>query len=133
MPRTTPKTTVEDDTTGSDEPTVTDNPTPDVTPAPEVSPEPATELEQPQTDAPEAQDAPSGPVPDEYGRYRVRDEDTGHELTIHAAALPHGRFTVLNEPATDPLTGEPVPTVHKSPVETTTSGQQAETKENLDA
>ncbi|WP_370290242.1 hypothetical protein [Nocardioides sp.] len=69
----------------------------------------------------------SAPVPDEYGRLRVLDEDTGHTLTIHAEALPHGRFKVLDEPASD-LSGDPLsPVHHESPVEPTTSGQQAET------
>lgn len=130
MPRTTPKTTVDEQPIGgqpeTDAPTVdeqppAENPAPEATTAPDNTPEPSQDA------------APTAPEPDEYGRYRVRDEDTGHELTIHAAALPHGKFTVLDELATDPFTGEPVPAIHKPTVETTTSGQQAENKENLDA
>lgn len=75
----------------------------------------------------------SAPDPDEYGRLRVRDEDTGHKLTINAPALPHGNYAVLNEPASSPA-GDPLPTIHQSSVGTTnTSGQQAESKENRDA
>lgn len=49
------------------------------------------------------------PDPDEYGRYRVRDLDTGHERTINAVELPHGNYEVLKDPASDPATGVPVP------------------------
>jgi len=71
---------------------------------------------------------PKTPEPDEFGRLRVRDEDTGTERTIHAAELPHGNYTVLTDAASD-ATGNPVPPAHKSPVETTNSGQKAESKE----
>ncbi|QSR25522.1 hypothetical protein CFH99_07780 [Nocardioides aromaticivorans] len=76
---------------------------------------------------------PKNATPDEFGRLRVRDEDTGHELSINAPSLPHGNYTVLDERASDPISGEALPAVHgtpKSPVETTTnSGRQAENKE----
>lgn len=67
------------------------------------------------------------PDPDEFNRLRVRDKDTGHEFSIHAEALPHGNFTVLNEDASD-AGGYPLPVKHhhKSAVETTTSGQSAD-------
>lgn len=71
--------------------------------------------------------------PDAYGRVRVRDLDTGHERTVPAVEVGHGRYLVLNEPASNPLTGDALPGVHKSPVEpTTTSGQQAEPKKEID-
>ncbi|TQK73363.1 hypothetical protein [Nocardioides sp. SLBN-35] len=73
------------------------------------------------------------PVPDAFGRYRVLDLDTGHQLSIHAEALPHGNYEVLDEAASNPATGEPLPPVHKPAVETNPSGQQAENKETLDA
>lgn len=87
------------------------------------TPPPADPAEQPTAADPVADVATE---PDQHGRYRVLDLDTGHKLTIHAAALPHGRFEVLDEPASTP-SGDPVPTEHnESPVEPTTSGQQAE-------
>lgn len=52
-------------------------------------------------------------TPDEFGRLRVRDRDTGHERTIQAAELPHGRYTVLNQRATD-RSGDPLPPKHAS-------------------
>lgn len=48
-------------------------------------------------------------TPDEFGRYRVTDKDTGHKRSIKASQLPHGNFTVLKQPASDPLTGEALP------------------------
>lgn len=70
--------------------------------------------------------------PDQFGRVRVRDDDTGHVLSIHVSGLPHGNYTVLSEPASTPG-GDELPPVHKSPVEPTpTSGQQAETMKEKD-
>jgi hypothetical protein len=90
-------------------------------PAPEAAKEPT---------APEVPEASTAPEPDEFGRYRVRDLDTGHVRSIHTAELPHGRYEVLDEEATGP-TGLPVPPEHnRFPVEPITSGQEAENKEN---
>lgn len=53
-------------------------------------------------------------TPDEFGRLRVTDEDTGHERSIQASELPHGNYQVLTgkeHPASDPLTGEALPPV----------------------
>jgi hypothetical protein len=76
------------------------------------------------------------PTPDEYGRLRVRDDDTGHERTIHAAELGHGNYTVLSEPASD-ICGDAVPTKLATPKSlsgSTNRGQQADSKkENDDA
>jgi hypothetical protein len=72
-------------------------------------------------------------APDEYGRLRVRDVDTGHERSIHATELPHGNYVLLDEPASHPLTGEALPPVHKSLSGPTTPAKQADTeKENTD-
>jgi hypothetical protein len=75
------------------------------------------------------------PQADEFGRLRVRENNTGHEMTINAIALPHGDFAVLDEAASSPA-GDPLPikyaapaAAHESPVEATASGQQADTKE----
>ncbi|HEY9353406.1 MAG TPA: hypothetical protein VIP28_09160 [Nocardioides sp.] len=54
---------------------------------------------------------PPAPTPDEFGRLRVRDRDTGHQLTIHAGELPHGNYTVLNQRASD-RSGDPLPPKH---------------------
>ena len=79
------------------------------------------------------QPLPDLTAPDEYGRLRVRDVDTGHERTIHATELPHGNYVPLDEPASHPLTGDALPPVHKSLSGQTQRGQQAETqKENTD-
>lgn len=51
----------------------------------------------------------STPQPDEFGRFRVTDKDTGHKRSIHATELPHGNYTVLKQPASDPLTGDALP------------------------
>jgi hypothetical protein len=81
----------------------------------------------------DAQPAAEAPKPDQFGRYRVLDKDTGHQLSIHAEALPHGNYEVLDEAASNPATGEPLPPVHQTAVETNPSGQEAENKEELDA
>ncbi|GAB2970286.1 hypothetical protein [Nocardioides montaniterrae] len=94
----------------------------DVAAAAESAPELATRL-----------DAIDGtPEPDEFGRYRVRDEDTGHELSVHAAALPHGNYTVLDELASDPVTSDPLPVKHHESLSShPASGQLADPeKEN---
>lgn len=70
------------------------------------------------------------PKADEFGRYRVSDKDTGHQLSIPASALPHGNFTVLDEPASD-VAGDARPPVYattKPLSSTTTSGQSAGTE-----
>jgi len=69
--------------------------------------------------------------PDEFGRYRVTDRDTGHKSSIPASRLPHGNYAVLKQPASDPLTGDalaPEFDTLESLSSTTTSGQQADTK-----
>lgn len=71
------------------------------------------------------------PEPDEFGRYRVTDKDTGHRLSIPASALPHGNFNVLKQPASNPLTGDALPPEHgvlESLSSNPTSGQSAESK-----
>jgi hypothetical protein len=80
-----------------------------------------------------AQPVAEAPKPDRFGRFRVLDKDTGHQLSIHAEALPHGNYDVLDEAASNPATGEPLPPVHQTAVETNPSGQEAENKEELDA
>lgn len=64
---------------------------------------------------------------------RVRDEDTGHTLSVPASAVPHGNYKVLKDAATNPA-GEPLPPVHGEPKKPTvepTSGHEAEpTKES---
>lgn len=54
------------------------------------------------------------PQPDEFGRLRVTDKDTGHTRSIVASDLPHGNYTVLEQPASLP-NGDAVPTVYGSP------------------
>jgi hypothetical protein len=49
------------------------------------------------------------PEPDEFGRYRVTDKETGHKSSVTASQLPHGNYTILKAPASNPLTGEPLP------------------------
>jgi hypothetical protein len=72
------------------------------------------------------------PKPDDYGRLRVRDKDTGHKSTIPAEKLHLGDYEVLKTPASD-VCGDPLPveyaTPKVSPVEPTNSGQQAESQE----
>ena len=71
------------------------------------------------------------PEPDQFGRYRVTNKDTGHRETIRAAELPHGNYTVLQEPASDPLSGDPLPPEYGNtrPLSNpTTSGQSADVK-----
>ena len=61
---------------------------------------------------------------------RVKDGDTGHEVSIPESALPHGNYTVLDEPAVD-VGGEPLPPKFGNPKSLSsksTGGQQAETK-----
>lgn len=71
---------------------------------------------------------PKNVEPDQFGRVRVTDKDTGHELSIPASALPHGNYAVLDAPASN-SGGDALPPVHKSAVEPINRGQQAETKE----
>ena len=78
----------------------------------------------------------STPEPDEFGRLRVRDEDTGHELSIPAAEFPHGNYAVLKESASD-INGDAIPPKHASPKSlsrssTPNSGQQAGTVKEID-
>lgn len=74
---------------------------------------------------------PKSPEPDEYGRLRVKDVDTGHVRSIPAHELPHGNYEVLRKPASD-LSGNPLPVehaVHESlSVEPTNTGQSADIK-----
>jgi hypothetical protein len=76
------------------------------------------------------------PTADEYGRLRVRDDDTGHERSIPVGELGHGNYTVLDEPASD-VSGDPVPSKLATPKSLsgqTNRGQQADSKkENDDA
>ncbi|HEY9354187.1 MAG TPA: hypothetical protein VIP28_13085 [Nocardioides sp.] len=58
-----------------------------------------------------ASTATASATPDEFGRLRVRDRDTGHERTIHAGELPHGNYTVLDRRASD-RSGDPLPPKH---------------------
>ena len=53
--------------------------------------------------------ADNAPEPDEFGWLRVKDEDTGHRSSIRPSQLPHGKYTVLKQPASNPLTGDPLP------------------------
>lgn len=39
------------------------------------------------------------PKPDEYGRLRVVDQDTGHERSIHEAEFAHGNYEIADSPA----------------------------------
>lgn len=78
-----------------------------------------------------AKPTPTTPEPDEHGRLRVLDEDTGHRYSIPASRLHLGRYSVLDEPAST-AAGDPMPPVHAAggpgPVEPTTdTGQQAGT------
>lgn len=75
---------------------------------------------------------PSKPKPDQWGRLRVRDNDTNAERTVSGTPIPPGNYTVLSKPASNPITGDPLPPKFpESPVEPTATGQQADsTKEN---
>lgn len=64
-------------------------------------------------------------TPDEFGRLRVTDRDTGHKLSLPASAVPHGNYTVLKQPASDPLSGEALPPEHGA---VNPSGQSADVK-----
>ena len=68
------------------------------------------------------------PEPDEFGRYRVTDKDTGYKRSIPASELPHGSYTVLKQPASDPLTGDPLPVEFPDLSSPTPSGQSADIK-----
>ena len=68
------------------------------------------------------------PDPDEFGRFRVTDVDTGHKRSIHAAELPHGNYRVLRQPASD-VAGDALPPEFNT-VEP--SGQSADTKKEKD-
>lgn len=92
-------------------------------PEAEVAPPTGSQVADPSGEGKEKGD----PEPDKHGRLRVLDRDTGHKLTINAPGLPHGNFTVLNDPASDDLTGQPLPPEYaeappKSAVETTPDG-----------
>lgn len=64
--------------------------------------------------------------PDEFGRFRVTDKDTGVKRSIHAAELPHGNYTVLKQDAST-ADGEALPP--EFPEADTNSGQSAGKKE----
>ena len=86
--------------------------------APEEKTEGTTEPATAAADTAPAETAPApaasaSPTPDEFGRLRVRDRDTGHERTIHAGELPHGNYTVLDRRASD-RSGDPLPPKHAS-------------------
>lgn len=78
---------------------------------------------------------PEAVEPDQFGRLRIRDEDTGHEYSIPAGGVGHGNYTVLDEPASN-AGGDELPPKHAAPKslskqQNPNSGQQAETvKEN---
>lgn len=63
---------------------------------------------------------------------RVRCEDTGTESSIQASAVPHGNYTVLDEDAVSPITGDVLPPVFptsKAPgLSSPSDGQKAEPK-----
>lgn len=62
---------------------------------------------------------------------RVLDKDTGHKSSVPLSELPHGNYEVLDEPAVNPLTLDPLPVelaAPKSLSSNTPSGQQAEPK-----
>lgn len=66
--------------------------------------------------------------PDEFGRYRVLDEDTGAKRSVSASQLPHGNHVVLDEPASD-VGGDALPVEYPTPKplsSTAPSGQSAE-------
>jgi hypothetical protein len=68
------------------------------------------------------------PEPDEFGRYRVTDHDTGHRITVTGTQVLHGNFTVLKQPASD-ATGEPLPPEFNAVQSSaSTTGQSAATK-----
>ena len=84
---------------------------PTQTPANEQTPADPTADQSAPAETTAAATAPASATPDEFGRLRVRDRDTGHERTIHAAELPHGNYTVLNQRASD-RSGDPLPPKH---------------------
>jgi hypothetical protein len=69
------------------------------------------------------------PEPDEFGRYRVTDKDTGHKRSVDALQVHHGNYTILKQPASDPLTGDPLPPEFNTleSLSSPTSGQSADT------
>jgi hypothetical protein len=70
-------------------------------------------------------------TPDEWGRVRVTDKDTGHKRSVHAAEVPHGNYTVLKADASDPMTGDALPpefNAVKPLSSNTNSGQKADTE-----
>lgn len=70
------------------------------------------------------------PEPDQFGRYRVLDKDTGAKRSVVASQLPHGNHEVLDEPASD-VAGDALPVEYPAPKplsSPTTSGQQADMK-----
>lgn len=71
---------------------------------------------------PEAQ-----PEPDEWGWFRVTDRDTGHKLSLRESQLNGANVTVLKAPASNPMTGDPLPPEFNA-VKPTTTGQQADTE-----
>lgn len=60
---------------------------------------------------------------------RVRDLDTGHTRSVHAAEVAHGNYDQLDEPAVDPITGDVLPPAFAEPTgkASTKRGQQADT------
>lgn len=72
------------------------------------------------------------PKPDEFGRFRVLDRDTGHKRSVTVSQLPHGNHEVLDEPASD-VAGDALPVEYsKSPSKSlsspTPSGRVADTE-----
>lgn len=71
------------------------------------------------------------PEPDEFGRLRVVDQDTGHKRSVRPEEVAHGNYVVLKDPASNPVTGDPLPgelSTVKPLSSTTTSGQSADPK-----
>lgn len=71
------------------------------------------------------------PEPDEFGWLRVADQDTGHKRSVRPEEVAHGNYVVLKDPASNPVTGDPLPpelNATKPLSSTTTSGPEAETK-----
>lgn len=70
------------------------------------------------------------PKPDEFGRFRVLDKDTGARRSVTASQLPHGNYDVLSDAASD-VAGDALPVEYpsapKSLSSSTPSGQPADT------
>lgn len=72
----------------------------------------------------------STPKPDEFGRYRVLDKDTGAKRSVVASQLPHGNHEVLDEPASD-LGGDALPVEYPDVEPAAPTGYSAQKKDDL--